>query len=88
MARHVVLHREDIGQVAVEPLGPEVPASGRVDELRGDPDARAGFAHASLEDVAHAKAFADLTDMDVLALEGERRIARDDKELEASTAPR
>ena len=33
-ARHVVLHRENVGELAVEPLGPQVPAGGRVDKLR------------------------------------------------------
>ena len=39
------------------------------------------FAHAPFEDVTHAEAFADLADVDVLALERERRIAGDDEEL-------
>ena len=60
LRRHVVLHGEDVGQVAVEPLGPEVAAGRRVDELGGDPDPIARLAHAALEHIAHAEALADL----------------------------
>ena len=42
---------------------------------------RARFPHTAFEDVAHAEAPPDLADVDVLAFEGERGIARDDEEL-------
>ena len=54
-----------------------MPAGRRVDELGGDPDPSARFAHAPLEDVAHAEALTDLAEVDVLALEGEGGIAGD-----------
>ena len=47
MARQFVLHGEDVNQVPVEPLSPQVPAGRRVDELRRHPDPNAGFAYAS-----------------------------------------
>ncbi len=81
LARHVVLDREDVGELPVEAFGPEMSAGRRIDQLRGDPHPVARFAHAPLEDVAHAEAFADLGNVDVLALEGERRIAGDHEEL-------
>jgi hypothetical protein len=79
--RHVVLHREDVGEVSVESLGPDVAACRGVYELRGDLDPVARFAHASLDNVAHAEALADFANVDVLALEGKRGIAGDDEEL-------
>jgi hypothetical protein len=81
MGCYVVLNGEDVGQLPIEPLRPEVPAGGRVDELRGDPDPAAGLADAALEDMTHAEALADLADIDVLALEGEGRVAGDDEKL-------
>jgi hypothetical protein len=35
-ARDFVLHGEDVADLAVVAFSPVVPASGRVDELRGD----------------------------------------------------
>src|SRR5271166_3838601 len=58
---------------------PKMAVRGRVDELRGDPDPGSRLPHASFEDVAHAQAFPDLADVDVPALERERRIAGDDE---------
>ena len=80
MVRHIVLNGENVGELAVEPFRPQVPAGGRVDELGRDPHPIARFAHAAFEDVTHAEALTDLGDMDVLALEGERRISRDDEQ--------
>lgn len=45
----LVLHRENIGEVTVVPFGPEVIAGPRLDELRGNTDAVAGFAQGALE---------------------------------------
>jgi hypothetical protein len=81
MSRHVLLYREDVSQVSVEPLRPEVPASCRVDKLRRDPDPAARFPNASFEDIAHAEALADLADVYALTREDERRIAGDDEQL-------
>jgi len=70
--RHVILHREDVGELPVEAFGPQMAAGRSIDQLRRDPDAAARFAYAPLENVAHAEAFADFGDVNVLALEGER----------------
>ena len=72
LGRDVVLHGEDVGQVPVVPLGPQVSAGRRVDELRGDPDPGSRFPHAPLEDMAHAEALPDLRHEHVLAFERER----------------
>ena len=79
--RHVVLHGEDVGQVAIETLRPQMSARGRVDELRGDPYPVAGLADAALQHVAHAEAPAHLLNVHVPALEGEGRIAGDHEQL-------
>ena len=55
LLRDVILHREDIGQVAIETLRPLMPASGRINELRGDPHLVARFADASFQHVAHGR---------------------------------
>ena len=48
LGRHVVLHREDVSEIPIKALGPDVAACGGVYELRGDPDAAAGLPHAAL----------------------------------------
>ena len=59
-ADDLVLHREHVGEHPVVALGPQVPAGGRVDQLRRDPDPLAGPAHAALQDVAGAQPGAGL----------------------------
>ena len=73
----LVLQFEYVLGGAVELVGPQVRAGLRLDELSRDPQARAGFPHAPLKHVAHAKLAADLAHVDRLALVDEARIARD-----------
>src|SRR3989440_6663679 len=54
LQRHVRLNREDIGQLTVVRLRPEVLIAVRVDELRDDPHPVAGAADAPLEQGGHA----------------------------------
>ena len=68
---HVILHGENVGQIPIEPLRPEMTVIGGVDELSRDPHALADFAHAALEHITDAKSLADLLDLDVPAFEGE-----------------
>ena len=56
----VVLHREDVSQIAVVTLGPEMGTGGCIDQLAGDAHALPGPAHATLEDIADTKVLADL----------------------------
>ena len=55
----VVLHREDVGQISVVTLGPEMRTGGRIDQLAGDAHALPRPAHAALEDIADIKVAAD-----------------------------
>ena len=48
----LVLKREDVGEVAVVPLGPNVVAGGGVDQLRSDANALAALADAPFDDVS------------------------------------
>ncbi len=75
--RNLVLNREDVGQFAVIAFGPKMTAVGRGDQLRGDADASAGAPHAAFENVGHAQRIGDAANVLLLALEGERRSARD-----------
>src|ERR1700730_15196549 len=56
----VVLHREDVSQIAVVTLGPEMGTGGCIDQLAGDAHALPGPAHAALEDIADTKVATDL----------------------------
>ena len=51
----LILDGENVGEVTVEPVGPDVAAIGRVDELCGDAHAVARLAHAALQHVAHTQ---------------------------------
>jgi hypothetical protein len=54
--------------------------TGRVDQLRSDADAVAGFAHRAFQNIADAQFATDLLYVDGLALVGKARIAGDDEE--------
>jgi hypothetical protein len=56
----LVLEREDIGQIAVVALGPDVLPGLGLHQLSGDPDAITGFAQAALEYVPHTQLAPDL----------------------------
>src|SRR3954447_23373759 len=60
----LVLHREDVDELAVVALGPEMAAGRGVVELRGDSHAIVRLAYAALDDVAHAEFLGDLPDVD------------------------
>src|SRR5215471_2252260 len=78
--RDLILKVEYIFQRAVEPIGPEMRADFRLDQLPSDAHSVAGFPHTALEHVAHAEFERDLLYIDRLAFIGEGRIASDDKE--------
>ena len=79
-ARDLVLHRENVAELAVVAFGPMVAAAYRVDELRGDAQALALTAHAAFEDVADTKLPANQADVGVLAFVLKGRVARDDEQ--------
>ena len=73
----LVLHREDVGEIAVELVRPEMRSTCRLDQLGGDAHPRAGLAHAALEQIRGAELLPDGAQVFVLPLEGERRGAAD-----------
>jgi hypothetical protein len=79
-ARDFVLHGEDLGELAVVALRPEVRAGAGIDELRRDPHALARLAHAAFEHVAHAELARGLLHVDGPAFVDKARVARDDEE--------
>jgi len=76
----LVLHGEDVDELAVVAFGPEMAAGGGVVELRGDAHAVVGLADAALDDVADPELLGDLPDMDRAPLVGEGRVAGDHHE--------
>ncbi len=77
LTRDLVLDLEDVGQLAVVALGPDVAAGRPVDQLGRDPDAVAGLAHAAFERMPHAELAAHLPQIGGAALVGEGGVARD-----------
>src|SRR5262245_21374822 len=73
LQRYLILHLEDILQVAVIILRPDMIAIDRVDQLRGYPDAFAGSSHATLEYGGHAELVPDLSHVFLLAFKRKRR---------------
>ena len=47
-----ILHGENVAQLAIESLRPEMKSIGCLDELRGNPDAGARFSDASFQNVS------------------------------------
>jgi len=56
----IVLHRENVCQISVVTLSPEMGTGGCIDQLAGDAHALPDPAHATLEDIADTKVSADL----------------------------
>src|SRR5262249_61084832 len=79
LLHHLVLGCEDVGEIAIEPLGPQMPTAAGIDELRRDAHTIAGLADAALEHEAHAEIPSDLLHFDRLALVDEAGVARDDE---------
>ena len=77
---HLILQIEDVRQLAVETVRPEMRARRSIDELPGDAHPVARLAHAAFEHVAHAELAPDLLHVHRPALVGEARIARDDEQ--------
>jgi hypothetical protein len=76
--RHdLVLKIEQVGDVFVESVGPEMRAGFGVDKLGVDAHPVLIALHRAFEHVPHVELLADLLGVEVLALVGERSIARD-----------
>ena len=76
----LVLNGEDVGEIAVVAVGPEVTAVFALDELRGDAHARAGLADAAFQDESDPEILAHPLHVHRPALVDKRRIARDDEQ--------
>ena len=68
LLRDFGLQIEDVGQLAIVLLAPEVKSAGGVDQLGRDPNAPPGFANAALEHVANAQLAAHILNLDRLPL--------------------
>ena len=71
-----VLHTEEIAERPVEPLGPQVTAGLGVYELNIDANTAPVSSDGAFKHITNTELFADLLDVDILALEGERCVAR------------
>src|SRR5262249_34214002 len=60
--RHLILQLEDVAEGAIEAIGPDVAAGGRIDELSGNAHALR-LAHAPFQHVAHTEVASDLSDV-------------------------
>ena len=79
--RDLVLDREDVLELAVVALGPDVPVGLGIDQLHRDAHAVARLAHAALDHVLHAELRRHLLDADRAVLVHEGRVARDDEQV-------
>ena len=76
----VVLQLENIEQLAIVSLRPQMGPLRGVDQLAGDPDRVGRLAHAAFQHISDAQLARDLANIDRLALVGECGISRDDEE--------
>ena len=74
-----ILHNENIGEITVIALGPDMIAGLGLNKLCGHPDAVAGFTETAFEHVADAEFTPDLFHIDRTPLEGKGRIPGDHK---------
>ena len=72
----LVLDLEDVVELAVVGLRPQMRVGAGLDQLRGNPDGVARLAHRAFEHVGDVQRARDLRDLDFFAFEGERRRAR------------
>src|SRR5262249_2705230 len=75
--RDFVLQGEDVAQVSLVAISPDVAAARRLDQLSRYSNAGASLPHAALDDIAHAELAADLPDVGRPGLVEETRMARD-----------
>ena len=69
---------EDVVQIAIEPIGPQLESAASVGQLHRDADALAGSPHGSVEHVADTERLADRFHGLVAIPEGEARRTRGD----------
>jgi hypothetical protein len=71
--RDLILHRKNVGQLAVVALRPEMAAVGGRDQLRGDADAAPGPPHAAFQDRRHSQSFGNLANVQLFTAKRKRR---------------
>src|ERR1700756_2925010 len=76
--RNLVLNLEDVGEIAVVALSPDVVASKPVNQLRVDPDSATRLSDTAFEDVCDIELARDLGHMLRAALEAKGSVACDD----------
>src|SRR5205814_4038557 len=79
--RNLLLHREDVLQLAVVTLRPPLAVVSRIHQLDADSDADAGLADAALEDIRDPQGLSDRARVFAFALETKTRIAPDHAQL-------
>jgi len=75
--RDLILQGEDVPQIPIKAVGPEVGAGLGLDQLGGDAHTVGGLAHAALDKVANAELAADLLHIGKPALVDEARLPGD-----------
>ena len=77
LLREFVLHCEDVGEVTIEAVGPDMRTALSIDELARDSDPVVRLTNAAFQHVAHAEFATDLFYVYWLALVGKTRVAGD-----------
>src|SRR5205085_7568202 len=76
-ARQAILQIEDVFEIAIELVRPDVRVRRRINQLAGHTNPFSRLAYAAFQHIASAKLTADLLDVDGLSFVGETRISRD-----------
>jgi hypothetical protein len=85
---NLILQSEEVGNLDVVALGPDLELGRGVHQLSGDPSALSGAPHRALQNIAHSEIDPDLLNADGLSLVGEGRIASADEEAAHARKPR
>jgi len=72
-----VLDSEDIHELAVVSLGPNMPSRGAIHQLGSDPNSVSGLSHTAFDYIVDIQLASYITDFCRLALEHEGRMPRD-----------
>ena len=77
---NLILDGEDVGEIPIVTLGPDVATISPIDELRGDADPRASLSNAALQDELDRKILADLLHARGFPLVAKGSVVRDHEE--------
>src|SRR5262245_52767101 len=79
-ARHLVLHRENVGELAIKPLCPEMRSSPGIDKLNIDANLILYAADRTLHEKSNAELAADILNLQHPPAKGEGRLPGHDEE--------